>query len=290
MTDHKLDDVRKTEDHVAQVENGLVGKLIPSPKNEKQPSNPSTQEDKSHANVTTRERHDMERTTGERIEDKRAEQSIEAEVKRNTTQRAKKLTDAEMTTVETHDAALQTDLLPVYADAQVQVFSEVCNKSTGMSPVHIQVPSVLSPNPTPMEAKPRFLGPRPYKSPNSRKPLQHVCQIEIELCSQSDVSGGTAEQKTSEETKEESVTPQHIVWDEQGMTWEVYGASLDTESLGFAIQNHLQCKIREHERRIRTLRRSVCLSERSPEESGTGKRNVQRSLLTGFKCCLKTQP
>lgn len=43
-----------------------------------------------------------------------------------------------------------------------------------------------------------------------------------------------------------------VVWDEQGMTWEVYGASLDPESLGIAIQNHLQRQIREHEKLIRT--------------------------------------
>ncbi|XP_057175840.1 G protein-regulated inducer of neurite outgrowth 3 [Triplophysa rosa] len=300
------------EDDVAlqgtRAENGLAGsdlialnsgcKRNPSPKNEKQPSNPSTAEDKSHANVTTPERrHDTERTTGERMEDERAERRKEVEVKKNTammekikTRRVKKLKDAEMTTVETHDAALQTDLLPMYVDTEVQVFVEVSDKSTGTSPVHIQLPSVLSLNPTPMGAKPRFLGPRPYKSPNGRKPVQHVCQIEIELSSQSDVSGETAERKNSEKTKgekEETVTPQDIVWDEQGMTWEVYGASLDTESLGFAIQNHLQCKIREHERRIRTLRRSTCLSERSPGESGTGKRNVLRSLFTGSKCRLK---
>lgn len=285
-----------------RMKNGLAGsdlislnsgyKRDPSPRNEKQPSNPSTPQDKSHANVTTPERrHDTERTTGERMEDERAERRKEVEVKKNTammekikTRRVKKLKDAEMKTVETHDAALQTDLLPMYVDTEVQVFVEVSNKSTGTSPVHIQLPT---PNPTPMGAKPRFLGPQPYKSPNIRKPVQHICQIEIELSSQSDVSGETAERNNSEETKgekEETVTPHDIVWDEQGMTWEVYGASLDTESLGFVIQNHLQCKIREHERRIRRLRRSTCLSERSLGESGTGKRNILRSLFTGSKC------
>ncbi|KAA0706535.1 G protein-regulated inducer of neurite outgrowth 3 [Triplophysa tibetana] len=263
-------------------------KRDPSPRNEKQPSNPLTPEDNCHANVTTPERRrDTDRTTGERMEDERVERRKEVEVKKNTammekikTRRVKKLKDAEMKTVETHDAALQTDLLPMYVDTEVQVFVEVSDKSTGTSPVHI-------PDPTPMGAKPRFLGPRPYKSPNVRKPVQHVCQIEIELSSQSNVSGETAEMKNSEETKgekEETVTPHDIVWDEQGMTWEVYGASLDTESLGFVIQNHLQCKIREHERRIRTLRRSTCLSERSLGESGAGKRNVLRSLFTGSKC------
>ncbi|XP_056104749.1 uncharacterized protein gprin3a [Rhinichthys klamathensis goyatoka] len=273
------------------------------------------------------------------------------------TSASKELNDAETKTykgflvTETKDAALQVDLHPVYVDVEVQAVMEVCSKSTDMSPVHDSQYLKLNPEidlnpkvglyndlrpdgnsdsdwlPTvdlrPTGAKPRFLGPAPYKSPNSQKPLQHVCQIEIELCSQSPQtldskvtiseldttcrllpgvtnkssedslkpinSGRTGEVKGE---KEKSGAPQQIIWDEQGMTWEVYGASLDMESLGFAIQNHLQCKIREHERRISTLRNSICLSEQSPEKGRTGKRkrNVFRSLFPGSNCCLKPQP
>ncbi|KAL0157570.1 hypothetical protein M9458_045646, partial [Cirrhinus mrigala] len=272
---------------------------------------------------------------------------------------SKNLKDAVTMTVEgfpvteRKDAALQVDLQPVYVDVEIQADVEVCSRSTDTSPVHDSQPhrlnpeidlnskglhnelnldsnsdsdwlsSVALPDPKPTEAKPRFLGPPPYKSPNSQKPLQHICQIEIELRSQSpeplssvppqvsisefdptcQVLAGVAE-KTSMELlnsgitvgvegeKEESGSPQEIVWDEQGMTWEVYGASLDLESLGFAIQNHLQCKIREHERRIGTLRKSICLSEQSVGKGKTGKkkRNVFRSLFAGSRCCSKPRP
>lgn len=241
---------------------------------------------------------------------------------------------------ERKDAALQVDLQPVYVDVEVQADVEVCSRSTDTSPVHDCQPyqvnpeidlnskgfhnelnldsnsdsdwlsSVTLPDPKSTGAKPRFLGPPPYKSPNSQKPLQHVCQIEIELRSQSpqplsefdstcQVSAGVAEKTSMERLnsgvegkKEESCPPQEIVWDEQGMTWEVYGASLDLESLGFAIQNHLQCKIREHERRIGSLRRSICLSEQSVGKGRTGKkkRNVFRSLFAGSRCCSKPRP
>ncbi|XP_016349606.1 uncharacterized protein LOC107694429 [Sinocyclocheilus anshuiensis] len=275
----------------------------------------------------------------------------------------KNLKDAVTMTVEgfpvteMKDAALQADLKLVYVDVEVQAVVEVYSRSTVTSPVHnVQscqlnheidlnskaglhnelnpdsnsdsdwLPTVALLDPKPTGAKPRFLGPPPYKSPNSQKPLQHICQIEIELRSQFPQPLGSVPpqvtvsefdstgqllpevaEKTSgdslkplnsggtagvEGEKEESGAPQEIVWDEQGMTWEVYGASLDMESLGFAIQNHLQCKIREHERRIGTLRKSICLSEQSPGKGRTGKkkRNVFRSLFAGSKCCSKPRP
>lgn len=36
-----------------------------------------------------------------------------------------------------------------------------------------------------------------------------------------------------------------VQWDAEGMTWEVYGAALDPEELGLAIQHHLELQIRE---------------------------------------------
>ncbi len=183
------------------------------------------------------------------------------------------------------------------------------------------LPNVTLPDPKPTGAKPRFLGPPPYTSlPISRNLFNNICQIEIELHSRSlqalgsvppqvtisefdstcqelpgvaaKTSGDSGRTAGVEGEKEESGAPQEIVWDEQGMTWEVYGASLDMESLGFAIQNHLQCKIHEHERRIGTLRKSICLSEQSPGKGRTGKkkRNIFRSLFAGSKCCSKPRP
>ncbi|TSK22489.1 G protein-regulated inducer of neurite outgrowth 3 [Bagarius yarrelli] len=90
-----------------------------------------------------------------------------------------------------------------------------------------------------------------------------------------------------------------VVWDEQGMTWEVYGASLDPESLGFAIQSHLQCKIKEHEKKIMAqtvLRKSI---SGAASESPLGKKskrrqaNVFRSMLQNVRrpnCCVRPPP
>ncbi|MBN3320619.1 GRIN1 protein, partial [Atractosteus spatula] len=37
-----------------------------------------------------------------------------------------------------------------------------------------------------------------------------------------------------------------VRWDEKGMTWEVYGAAMEVEVLGMAIQKHLEKQIEEH--------------------------------------------
>ncbi|XP_055757217.1 uncharacterized protein gprin3a [Salvelinus fontinalis] len=92
-----------------------------------------------------------------------------------------------------------------------------------------------------------------------------------------------------EQERKDSGPVQNVVWDEQGMTWEVYGASVDLESLGFAIQSHLQCKIREHEKRIGTLRKSVSLDVPSPgakKWKEKKKRDVFRSICRPG-CCRK---
>ena len=143
--------------------------------------------------------------------------------------------------------------------------------------------------------------------PAGQPPFQHICKIDIELCSQAvlpsvvtdrasslpaslrtysfqqspaimselrlaqnqDVSAESIwehdEEEEEKEAKEQNqeekdVTgkPQDVAWDKQGRTWEVYGASMDLECLGTAIQSHLESKIREQEKHIRTLRKSIC--------------------------------
>ncbi|XP_036448137.1 G protein-regulated inducer of neurite outgrowth 3 [Colossoma macropomum] len=280
---------------------------------------------------------------------------------------ASTMTVEDHASIQTLDAGLQTDLR--YVDTAVQAVVEVTSRSTATSPALTLWPwsqmdpdlsnhgktsgtpgmnlenglspdassdsdwlsGLSSPTAATVGAKPKFLGPPPYKSPNSyRPPCQHVCQIEIELRSQSSLSDSLAlpqvtvsevsptshsglsspgsvekdssarsglETESKEEVKEteksEKGPPPEVVWDEQGMTWEVYGAAVDMESLGFAIQNHLQKKIREHEQRIGTLRKSISLSERSPPymkgAKKKKKRNVFRSLFHGPACCSKAQ-
>nr|XP_003924060.2 G protein-regulated inducer of neurite outgrowth 3 [Saimiri boliviensis boliviensis] len=88
-----------------------------------------------------------------------------------------------------------------------------------------------------------------------------------------------------------------VVWDEQGMTWEVYGASLDAESLGIAIQNHLQRQIREHEKSIKTqnsqTRRSISSDTSSNKKLKGRQHSVFQSMLQNFRrpnCCVRPAP
>ncbi|XP_010147644.1 PREDICTED: G protein-regulated inducer of neurite outgrowth 3 [Eurypyga helias] len=88
-----------------------------------------------------------------------------------------------------------------------------------------------------------------------------------------------------------------VIWDEQGMTWEVYGASLDPESLGIAIQNHLQRQIREHEKLIRAqnsqTRKSISSDTSSNKKLKGRQHNMFQSMLQNFRrpnCCVRPAP
>ncbi|NWR92375.1 GRIN3 protein, partial [Furnarius figulus] len=88
-----------------------------------------------------------------------------------------------------------------------------------------------------------------------------------------------------------------VVWDEQGMTWEVYGASLDPESLGIAIQNHLQRQIREHEKLIRAqnsqTRKSISSDTSSNKKLKGRQHNMFQSMMQNFRrpnCCVRPAP
>ncbi|KAM9857006.1 uncharacterized protein gprin3b [Aulostomus maculatus] len=98
--------------------------------------------------------------------------------------------------------------------------------------------------------------------------------------------------------KQKGKSVHDVVWDEQGMTWEVYGASVDPESLGFAIQSHLQCKIKEQERKLiaqTSFRKSISGVD-SPRKNKKNKRrqqNIFRSMLQNVRrpnCCVRPPP
>ncbi|CAF96188.1 unnamed protein product, partial [Tetraodon nigroviridis] len=101
------------------------------------------------------------------------------------------------------------------------------------------------------------------------------------------------EDEDQQSGKERGKSVHDVVWDEQGMTWEVYGASVDPESLGFAIQSHLQCKIKEQERKLMaqtSLRKSVpgVDSPRHGRKSKRRQQNIFRSMLQNVRrpnCC-----
>uniref|UniRef100_A0A3P8X5T8 GPRIN family member 3 n=1 Tax=Cynoglossus semilaevis TaxID=244447 RepID=A0A3P8X5T8_CYNSE len=107
------------------------------------------------------------------------------------------------------------------------------------------------------------------------------------------------EKKKNKEEEDEQAEKQgvhDVVWDEQGMTWEVYGASVDPESLGFAIQSHLQCKIKEQERKLivqTSLRKSVSDSPRHRKKNKRRQQNIFRSMLQNVRrpnCCVRPPP
>ncbi|KAM4710223.1 G protein-regulated inducer of neurite outgrowth 3 [Discoglossus pictus] len=114
-------------------------------------------------------------------------------------------------------------------------------------------------------------------------------------------SSSTEGKKASSSTEAKSQAKQSksvkdVVWDEQGMTWEVYGASMDPEALGIAIQNHLQRQIREHEKMIRAQlkqnRKSIC-SDSSGKKHKRRQHRVFQSLLKNFRrpnCCVRPPP
>ncbi|XP_077157010.1 G protein-regulated inducer of neurite outgrowth 3 [Paroedura picta] len=110
-------------------------------------------------------------------------------------------------------------------------------------------------------------------------------------------SGNKKESRPGTEAKvqaKQSKRVRDVVWDEQGMTWEVYGASLDPESLGIAIQNHLQRQIREHEKLIKSQsaqnRKSISSDTSSSRKLKGRQHGVFQSMLQNIRrpnCCVR---
>lgn len=88
--------------------------------------------------------------------------------------------------------------------------------------------------------------------------------------------------------KKESKSPvKEVKWDAEGMTWEVYGASVDPEELGLAIQRHLELQIRETASRAAKLSRQNTTTSR---HSGNISHQKKRSrIISSFgPCCTGT--
>ncbi|XP_038651553.1 uncharacterized protein LOC119965199 [Scyliorhinus canicula] len=95
--------------------------------------------------------------------------------------------------------------------------------------------------------------------------------------------------------EEEQPEPVHDVqWDEKGMTWEVYGASVDAEVLGLAIQKHLEKQIEEHGKQ----NPEVCQNDKSSslkgslrkEENKRRQSNVFQAVFHNIRspqCCIR---
>lgn len=151
----------------------------------------------------------------------------------------------------------------------------------------------------------------------SKPSFHHVYKIDIELCSQTILSSGASDDGTplptclrtasfqqksdhsfSIRTVEEAEKngygptqqeakfrgkPQEVVWDKQGMTWEVYGATVDMDCLGMAIQSHLESQIKEQQKQISVLWRPIC----SNSNTQGCKAKIKRKVGV-FSCCRKT--
>ncbi|KAL2082965.1 hypothetical protein ACEWY4_020738 [Coilia grayii] len=84
-----------------------------------------------------------------------------------------------------------------------------------------------------------------------------------------------------------------VKWDAEGMTWEVYGASVDPEELGLAIQKHLELQIKETASRAAKLSRQ----NTSGSDGGGARRRKKRAgglmgslrgSLRGPGCCTRS--
>ncbi|KAI4812928.1 hypothetical protein KUCAC02_024290 [Chaenocephalus aceratus] len=67
-----------------------------------------------------------------------------------------------------------------------------------------------------------------------------------------------------------------VKWDAEGMTWEVYGASVDPEELGLAIQKHLELQIKETASHAAKLSRQN--TSTSQQEGGGCQRKRSRTM------------
>ncbi|XP_074531893.1 GRIN2-like protein [Halichoeres trimaculatus] len=80
-----------------------------------------------------------------------------------------------------------------------------------------------------------------------------------------------------------------VKWDAEGMTWEVYGASVDPEELGLAIQRHLELQIKETAKHATKLsRQNTNTSHQSRNNSCQRKRSRMMGSFRTPVCCACT--
>ncbi|XP_074011261.1 G protein-regulated inducer of neurite outgrowth 2 [Numenius arquata] len=79
-----------------------------------------------------------------------------------------------------------------------------------------------------------------------------------------------------------------VRWDDEGMTWEVYGASVDPEVLGLAIQKHLEIQIEQFQTEPTEL---AGKSNEEPSSDKTGKKRPFRTMIHSLRypsCCARS--
>uniref|UniRef100_A0A8C2J6W7 Si:dkey-191g9.7 n=1 Tax=Cyprinus carpio TaxID=7962 RepID=A0A8C2J6W7_CYPCA len=116
---------------------------------------------------------------------------------------------------------------------------------------------------------------------DSEEQPQHVFP-EVCLAEEKTNASGKAASKSQKSPVKE------VKWDAEGMTWEVYGASVDPEELGLAIQKHLEIQIKETKGIAAKLTRQNTTT--SQHSSGSTRR--RKKGLLGFLrhpgCCSRT--
>ncbi|NXP49666.1 GRIN2 protein, partial [Heliornis fulica] len=79
-----------------------------------------------------------------------------------------------------------------------------------------------------------------------------------------------------------------VRWDDEGMTWEVYGASVDPEVLGLAIQKHLEIQIEQFQTEPAHLHEK---SNEEPSSDKMGKKRPFRTMMHSLRypsCCARS--
>uniref|UniRef100_H3A3Y0 G protein-regulated inducer of neurite outgrowth C-terminal domain-containing protein n=1 Tax=Latimeria chalumnae TaxID=7897 RepID=H3A3Y0_LATCH len=78
-----------------------------------------------------------------------------------------------------------------------------------------------------------------------------------------------------------------VSWDDEGMTWEVYGASVDPEVLGLAIQKHLEIQIEQQQLGPSKLSRQTTEDQPTTQEKRRSFRNIIQTLRHPT-CCVRS--
>ncbi|XP_026770559.2 uncharacterized protein LOC113527190 [Pangasianodon hypophthalmus] len=105
-----------------------------------------------------------------------------------------------------------------------------------------------------------------------------------EICMTSCPGSNTCPDGEDVETR---ISVKEVEWDAEGMTWEVYGAAVDPEELGLAIQRHLELQIKE------TAAAAAAQKKTTAENNGASMQQNSRQrksesvvrLLCGPACC-----
>ncbi|XP_078406890.1 G protein regulated inducer of neurite outgrowth 1 [Cetorhinus maximus] len=199
--------------------------------------------------------------------------------------------------------------VPTSQDAEVQVAIQVQKKSVATSPLApldnypvFKIPDVRLRDQG-VEKSAACLVTPPSVTGASRKDVEMQVDITVQ-CKSVGTGPMTPLEKTPlatlpevhvEAMEDDQPEPvRDVQWDEKGMTWEVYGASMDAEVLGLAIQKHLEKQIEEHGKQ----NTEVCPNDKSSslkgslskEENKRRQSNVFQAVLHNIRspqCCTR---